>query len=202
MKITTDRKQILKEITNLTETHCRRCEVTEMINLRKGTMRVCIDECHIGKEFQKLGEILAPRKKPKFSPRDNPMRERYKHITKDVLEKELLTEKTYFEIEKHLRIPRNSLGNHLKRHGISGRGRGGQVRKAKPVIIAERYPHITKEMFQMELDSGKKYRDIEKSLGIGTQCIKYLFAKFGMEGRLGTHYQSIASSRVHQTRNP
>jgi hypothetical protein len=201
MKVTLDRIPILKEITNLTETHCRRCEVTEMINTRKGTMKFCIEECLIGKEFQKLGEMLAPRKTPKFNARDNPISERYKHITKEIIERELATEKTYAEIEKDLGIPYNSLKNHLKRHSISGRGRKGQVRKVKPVIIAERYAHITREMFQTELDSGKKYRDIEKSLGIGSQCIKYLFAKFGMEGRLGTHYQPISSSGVHQTRD-
>jgi transposase len=196
-----NRLAILKEITNLTETHCRRCEVTEMINLRKGTMRVCIDECHIGKEFQKLGEMLAPRKKPKFSPRDNPIRKSHKHITKEILERELATEKTYAEIEKDLALPCNYLEKFIKRHGIAGRGRGGggRLRKVKPVKVADKYAHITKEMFQTELDSGKKYRDIEKNLGIGKQCIKYLFAKFGMEGRFGANYQSISSAGVHQT---
>jgi DNA-binding NtrC family response regulator len=110
-----------------------------MINLRKGTMRVCIDECHIGKEFQKLGEMLAPRKTPKFSPRDNPMRERYKHITK--------------------------------------------------------------EMVQAEMASGKIYQEIEKSLGISKGTLKYHLKRHGLEGRRGTYYKSITSSRVHQTRD-
>lgn len=178
-----NRLLILKEITNLTETHCRRCEVTEMINAKKGTMRVCIDECQIGKEFQKLGEILAPRKKPKFSPRDNPMKERYKHITKEIIEKELATEKTYAEIEKNLGIPRNCLRHHLKMHGIKGRRRTWKLHTLKPVTVAERYPHITKEMVQAEMDSDKIYRDIEKSLGIPKGTLRYHLNLHGIQGR-------------------
>ena len=183
MKVTLDRIPILKEITNLTETHCRRCEVTEMINTRKGTMKFCIEECQIGKEFQKLGEMLAPRKTPKFSARDNLISERYKHITKEILERELATEKTYAEIEKDLGIPYNSLGNHLKRHGIKGRRQTWKRHTLKPVTVAERYPHITKEMVQVEMDSDKSYRDIEKSLKIPKGSLKYHLNIHGIQGR-------------------
>ena len=181
MKVTLDRIPILKEITNLTETHCRRCEVTEMINTRKGTMKFCIEECQIGKEFQKLGEMLAPRKTPKFSARDNLISERYKHITKEILERELATEKTYAEIEKDLGIPRNCLRHHLKMHGIKGRRRTWKLHTLKPVTVAERYPHITKEMVQAEMDSDKSYRDIEKSLKIPKGSLKYHLNLHGIQ---------------------
>ena len=183
MKVTLDRIPILKEITNLTETHCRRCEVTEMINTRKGTMKFCIEECQIGKEFQKLGEMLAPRKTPKFSARDNLISERYKHITKEILERELATEKTYAEIEKDLGIPRNCLRHHLKIHGIKGRRRTWERHTLKPVTVAERYPHITKEMVQAEMGSDKSYRDIEKSLKIPKGSLKYHLNIHGIQGR-------------------
>jgi DNA-binding NtrC family response regulator len=154
-----------------------------MINTKKATMKVCIEECQIGKEFQKLGEMLAPRKKPKFSPRENPLKERYKHITKEVLEKELATEKTYVEIENHLGIPRNCLRHHLKIHGIKGRRRTWKLHTLKPVTVAERYPHITKEMVQAEMDSDKSYRDIEKNLKIPKGSLKYHLNLHGIQGR-------------------
>jgi hypothetical protein len=143
MKVTLDRIPILKEITKLTETHCKRCEVTEMINTRKGTMKFCIEECQIGKEFQRLGKLLAIKKKGKIVIKD----ERKKRVEK------------------------------------------------------VRYPHITREMFEAELATGKSYKEIEISLGIGKQCTKHLFTKFRMEGRFGANYQSIASFGVHQTRD-
>jgi hypothetical protein len=64
-----------------------------------------------------------------------------------------------------------------------------------------KYAHITKEMFMAELATNKTYSQIEESLGITRKSIRYLFILHGIEGRRGTHYQSITSSGVHQTRN-
>jgi hypothetical protein len=119
-----NRLQILKEITKLTETHCRRCEVAKKINLTSGTINFCIEQCPIGKKFQKLGEILESRKSPRFSLRDLSIKQRYKHITKEILEKEVATEKTNTEIEKDLGLAHKTLTNHLRRHGIPQRQRG------------------------------------------------------------------------------
>lgn len=120
-----NRKEVLKEITKLTETHCDSCEIMRDRHREKKSIEYCIRECPIGQEFRKLGEMLAPNSNPGFSTRLNPINIRYAHITKELILSELATGKTYKEIEISLGIPYNTLKFHLKHHGIQGR-RGSQ----------------------------------------------------------------------------
>ena len=139
-----NRREVLKEVTKLTETHCKKCQVTKLIETKVMNQRFCLNKCVIGQEFQRLGEMLAP----------------------ETMAKEKQKNKIVEESKK--------------------RGRPTE------------YDHITKEIFLAELKTGKTYREIEQSLGIGKRSIKYLFSRHGLEGRRGTHNKSIASVGVHQ----
>lgn len=139
-----NRKEILKEVTKLTEIHCKKCQVTKLIEQKIMNQRFCLNKCVIGQEFQRLGEMLAP----------------------ETMAKEKQKNKIVEESKK----------------------------KGRP----NKYDHITKEIFLAELKTGKNYRQIEQSLGIGKKSIRYLFSLHGLEGRRGTHYKSIAGAGVHQ----
>lgn len=178
-----NRLDVLMEISRLTDTHCKRCEVVKNINLTKGTIKFCIEECLIGKKFRKLGNMLESRKNPRFSLRDLPINERYTHITKEILERELAKEKTYTQIEKDLGLAHKTLKNHLKRHGISLRGQEGRKIKARPPNVFEKYPHLTKEVILSHLSTGKTYYVIEEEIGIPFNSMRYLLKFHGIPQR-------------------
>lgn len=136
-----NRKEVLKEVTKLTETHCKKCQVTKLIEQKVMNQRFCLDKCVIGKEFQRLGEILTPKETAKK------------------------------KIEKI------------------------QV-KRRP---AHKYAHITREILQMELDSGKTYEEIERSLGMSRKSLPQVLTRHGLEGRRGANFKPIKSIGMHQT---
>ena len=136
-----NRKEVLKEVTKLTETHCKKCQVTKLIETKVMNQKFCLKMCIIGQKFRELGEILTPETTAKKK------------------------EEIPFELK----------------------------------YVRKKYLHITKEIVQEQMESGKSYNEIEKTLGLPRGCLRYQLARHGLEGRRGTHYQSIASAGVHQT---
>jgi len=120
-----NRKEILKEVTKLTETHCRKCQITKLIETNVMNQRFCLDKCVIGQKFRELGEILTPKETAKKKIEKIQVKRRpahkYAHITREILQRELESQKKHEAIEKSLGMSRRSLPQVLARHGLEGR---------------------------------------------------------------------------------
>jgi hypothetical protein len=57
--------------------------------------------------------------------------------------------------------------------------------------IYKKYPHITKEMVIAEMETGKTYKEIENSLGIPINTLKFHLKYHGIQGRRGSQHLTI-----------